>query len=74
MELSKGIEIVDTALWFEAERIMIINDLHLGYEEVLHRKGILVPRYQLEQIINKLKQIFTQRNSSSQIPVRTDHQ
>ena len=58
MELSKGIEIVDTALWFEAEKIMIINDLHLGYEEVLHRKGILVPRYQLEQIINKLKQIF----------------
>ncbi len=58
MEISKGIKIVDTALWFEAEKTLIINDLHIGYEEALHRKGILVPRFQLEQIIDKLKIIF----------------
>jgi len=58
MEISKGIKIVDTALWFEAEKVLVINDLHIGYEESLHRKGILVPRFQLEQIINKVKLIL----------------
>lgn len=58
MNISKGIRIVDTALWFETEKVLIINDLHIGYEEALHRKGILVPRFQLEQIMNKLKAIL----------------
>ena len=49
---------VDTALWFELEKVLVINDLHIGYEEVLHRKGILVPRFQLEQIMKKLKIII----------------
>src|SRR3989344_4295146 len=58
MEISKGIKIVDTALWFEAEKTLVINDLHICYEEALHRKGILVPRSQLEQIMNKMKSIL----------------
>lgn len=60
MEISKGLKIVDTSLWFEAEKVLVINDLHIGYEEALHRKGILVPRSQLEQIIDKLKLILHQ--------------
>ncbi len=58
MEISRGIRIVDTALWFEAEKILIINDLHLGYEEALHRKGILAPKSQLKLIIKKMAVIF----------------
>src|SRR3989338_72758 len=60
MEISKGIKIVDTALWFEAEKVLVINDLHIGYEEALHRKGGLVPRSQLRRIIEKLQKIFQQ--------------
>lgn len=58
MEISKGIEIVNTALWLKREKILIVNDLHLGYEEALHRKGILVPKFQLEEILNTMKQIL----------------
>lgn len=58
MEISKGIEIVDTALWLQKEKILIINDLHLGYEEALHRKGVLVPKFQLEEIIKIMKSIL----------------
>lgn len=58
MEISKGIEIIDTSLWLRKEKILIINDLHLGYEEALHRKGILVPKFQLDEIINNLKNIL----------------
>ena len=71
MEISKGIKIVDTALWFEIEKVLIINDLHIGYEEALHRKGVLVPRFQLEQIINKLKSIL-QKTKPAKIIINGD--
>lgn len=71
MEISKGIKIVDTALWFEAEKVLIINDLHIGYEEALHHKGILVPRFQLEQIMTKLKLIL-QKTKPTKIIINGD--
>ena len=71
MEISPDISIVDTSLWFEADKVLIINDLHIGYEEALHRKGILVPRSQLEQIINKLKSIL-QRTKPAKVIINGD--
>ena len=39
MEISKDIEIVNCGLFLRKERILIINDLHIGYEEV-HKKPV----------------------------------
>lgn len=58
MEISKGIDIIDTALWIKQEKVLVINDLHLGYEETLYRKGILVPRFQIDEIIKRMNAIF----------------
>tara|TARA_Y100000310_G_scaffold124700_1_gene123456 strand:+ start:69660 stop:70358 length:699 start_codon:yes stop_codon:yes gene_type:complete len=58
MQIHPGISVIDTALWLENEEILIINDLHIGYEQALHFKGILVPRFQLEEICDKLNLIF----------------
>ena len=58
MEISEGIEIVDTALWLRREKVLIINDLHLGYEQALQRKGILVPKFQLEEIKEKMTRLI----------------
>ncbi len=58
MEISPGMQMVDTALWLRKQKILIINDLHLGYEEALHRKGILVPRFQLQEIKEQITRIF----------------
>ena len=58
MEISKGIRIIDTALWIEKPKILIINDLHIGYEEALHHKGILVPKFQINEIIKKMEIIL----------------
>jgi putative SbcD/Mre11-related phosphoesterase len=52
-------EIVHTALWLSTEKILIINDLHIGYEEALHHKGILVPKFQLQEIIREMKLILS---------------
>lgn len=58
LEISKGIEIVELALWLKKEKILIINDLHLGYEEVLHRKGILVPKFQIKEILSQFQSLL----------------
>ncbi len=58
MEISKGINIVDLSLWLPKEKTIIINDLHLGYEEALHHKGILLPKFQLQEIIAQLRRIL----------------
>ena len=60
MQISPKIEIIHAALWLSTEKILIINDLHIGYEEALHRKGILVPKFQLQEIIQEMKQILSQ--------------
>jgi len=59
MEISKGIQIIGPSLWIESEKILIVNDLHLGYEESLHRKGILVPRFQIKEIMREMEIILS---------------
>ncbi|MEK6900199.1 MAG: metallophosphoesterase [Nanoarchaeota archaeon] len=58
MKISPGIEAIGTALWFSKEKTLVINDLHIGYEESLHLKGVLVPKMQLELIKEKMKEIL----------------
>jgi uncharacterized protein len=58
MEIYKGIEIVQEALWIKTEKALIISDVHLGLEENLHNKGVFVPKQQAKIIIDKLKSIL----------------
>ena len=60
MEIQKNIEIIDLALYLKKEKILIISDLHLGYEEALNKQGILMPRF--EDIIKRLKEILKKVN------------
>ncbi|MBI2668758.1 metallophosphoesterase [Candidatus Woesearchaeota archaeon] len=58
MEITTGMEIVETALWLKKEKTLIISDLHVGYEEALQQQGMMVPKFQLEEILQKLREIF----------------
>ncbi len=58
MEISKDIDIINFALWLKKEQILIISDLHLGYEEYLHQKGLLLPKAQAQLIKEELQKIF----------------
>ncbi|MDP3989584.1 MAG: metallophosphoesterase [archaeon] len=58
MEISPGIEIIRASLWIKENKVLIINDLHIGYEEALHHKGILVPRHQLDEILKNMEEIL----------------
>ena len=44
MEILKGIEIKGKGLWIAKEKVLIISDLHLGYEESLVSDGVLIPK------------------------------
>lgn len=70
MEISPGIEIVDLGLWLRKEKILIAGDFHLGYEEMLKEEGVLVPRFQLNDVLERLGRIFkkiTQEERSSSV-------
>ena len=40
------------------ERILVVGDLHLGYEEALNRTGVLVGRKMFDEMISDLNAVF----------------
>ena len=57
MQILKNIEAIGAGLFLKKEKILIISDLHLGYEESLVRNGVLIPRFQIEDIIKRFVKI-----------------
>ena len=58
MQLTKNIEIIDLSLYLKKEGILILADTHIGYEEALNKQGILIPRFQFKEIIQRLDLIL----------------
>jgi putative SbcD/Mre11-related phosphoesterase len=59
MEIYPGIEIIDLGLYLTKHKILVLSDFHLGYEEGLNKKGVLIPRMQYKDVINRLDLIFS---------------
>ena len=60
MEIHPGIAAVDLGLWLQKEKILILADFHLGFEEALNRIGVFVPRLQFKDTVKRLEKIFEQ--------------
>jgi putative SbcD/Mre11-related phosphoesterase len=60
MEITKGIQIRDLSLYIEKEKILILSDIHLGYEEALNKQGVLIPRFQFKDIMQKLEKLVNE--------------
>jgi len=58
MEIIKGVEIVDLALFFKKQKILVLADVHLGYEEALNKSGVLIPRFQFKDTETRLEKIL----------------
>ncbi len=56
--MNKNLKIVDLGLYIKSEQVLVIGDVHLGYEESLSRQGVLVPRFQLKETIRRLDNIL----------------
>ncbi len=58
MELTKDVFAVDLGIFLKKHKALIISDLHIGYEEYLHSKGVFLPKFQYKLIISRLKRIL----------------
>src|SRR3990167_1373230 len=73
MELSKGIRAIDLALYIEKEKLLAITDLQLGYEGMLNAQGVMVPRFNLEKIKERLEEkIFPRAGKIVKILINGD--
>lgn len=59
-KLANGVYAVDLCLYLPDRKALIIADIHLGYEEHLQKKGVLVPRVQYDQVIKRLDWILNE--------------
>ena len=57
--MKEGIEIIDLGLYLARHKILVLADFHIGYEEELNKKGVLVPRVQYKDVIDRLELIFS---------------
>src|SRR3989344_6791234 len=58
MEILKGIEMIGKALWIKKQKVLILADLHIGYEEALNKQGVLVPRTQFKETKRKIEELL----------------
>ncbi len=54
------------------KKILVIGDLHLGYEESLRRNGVLLPSQIYHEIINDFEEIFLETGKVDKIIVLGD--
>ena len=58
VEIIEGIEIIEWALYITKGKVLIIGDLHLGFEDAIIKEGYLVPKFQFKAIKENLERIF----------------
>ena len=56
--ISNDFKILNLSLFLKKENVLIISDLHIGYEEALNKQGILIPRFSLQDSLKQLKEII----------------
>ena len=65
MEVYKDIEIIDLFLYLKKYNTLVIGDVHIGYEEALNKEGVLIPRFQFEDTLTRLKKAIKNRKFDS---------
>lgn len=72
MNLFQNIVVDDLVLYLKKYNSIIIGDIHLGYEEALNRKGVLIPRFQFKDTINRLSNILNNYKKLDSIIINGD--
>ncbi|MDD5133444.1 MAG: metallophosphoesterase [Candidatus Nanoarchaeia archaeon] len=48
----------DLFLYLEKEKMLILSDLHIGLEEAMNKQGILLPRFQFQELVKRIEKVF----------------
>ncbi|MFH1752076.1 MAG: metallophosphoesterase [archaeon] len=57
-EILSNSKIIGLTLLLEKEKILVLGDLHLGFEESLNNDGILIPRFNYKELEKHLRKVF----------------
>lgn len=71
MRITDTIEIIDTALLID-KSVLVIADPHIGYDEYLNKKGVLVPRTHFKETIQRLEKILSRTKGLKKIVINGD--
>ena len=63
MNVLNSIELIDLAIY--TNKTLILTDFHIGYEEALNKQGLMVPRFQFQEIMKRLEKIFSRLKNKS---------
>lgn len=63
----ESFEIVDRCLFWKSEKILVVGDLHLGYEGALKESGVSLPLEQTKQTKELFEKIFRKTGKVSKI-------
>jgi len=72
MEIAKGIEVIDLCLYLKKKKVLIFADTHIGYEESLNKQGILIPRFQFKELVERLEKVFKKVGKVNKIVINGD--
>ena len=59
MKLTDKIKIIGPGLFID-DKILVLSDFHFGYEEMLTKRGIMIPRFQYKDIEDTLKRVLSE--------------
>ncbi len=65
MELLSGYDAVGLTLHLPEHDTLVFADVHLGYEEMLNREGVLVPHFQFNDVVSYVKEAVKQTRPST---------
>lgn len=60
MNILPKIKIIGLTLYLEKQKILVVADTHIGFEEACNKQGVLIPRLQFKEIIGQLESVFNQ--------------
>ena len=63
MEIEPGLDIIDLGVYIKYDKVLVLSDFHLGYEEALNKQGIMVPRHQINDTMRRLNSLFAKMAS-----------
>ena len=72
MDILPSIRIIDLGLYLEKYKTIIFNDLHMGYEDALRSKGVLLPKFALKDTIKRLESISEKAGPIDRVVINGD--
>lgn len=58
MKLTNSIELIDLAVYLPKHKTLVLADAHIGYEQHLHKAGVMIPKFQFADMIKRIEGIF----------------